>query len=96
MWTRIGGQAAAQEHIRRLGDCGRNSGQELVAYSTWPSLSSAEEEYYAIVTGAAEALAVQALAEELAGRCLSEFTQTRLTPRQWRLGVVWGNCDPSS
>ena len=29
------------------------------------SLSSAEAEYYAIVTGAAEALAVQALAEEL-------------------------------
>ena len=29
-------QAAAQEHIRRPGDRGRNSGQELVTYSTWP------------------------------------------------------------
>ena len=29
------GQAAAQEHIRRLGDRGRDRGQELVAYSTW-------------------------------------------------------------
>ena len=29
-------QAAAQEHIRRPGDRGRDSGQELVTYSTWP------------------------------------------------------------
>ena len=29
-------QAAAQEHIRRPGDRGRDGGQELVTYSTWP------------------------------------------------------------
>ena len=48
-------QAAAQEHIRRPGDRTQRG----------RSLSSAEAEYYAIVTGVAEALAVQALAEEM-------------------------------
>ena len=29
-------QVAGQEHIRRLGDRGRDSGPELVTNSTWP------------------------------------------------------------
>ena len=31
-----GGQAAAQEHIWRIGDRWRDGHQELVAFSTWP------------------------------------------------------------
>ena len=58
-------QAAAQEHIRRPGDRGGIAVMSWSRTQRGRSLSSAEAEYYTIVTGVAEALAVQALAEEV-------------------------------
>ena len=75
------GQAAAQEHSRRLGD------RASIVVKSWSrtqlgrSLSSAEAENYAIVAGATEALAAQALAEEM-GWKMSVSVHTGLVCRQ--------------
>ena len=79
-----------QEHIRRLGDRGRDGSQELVACSTWREPQLCLSEYYAIVTGASEALAVQALAEEM-GWKMSVRVDTDSSA-----AIVWGNYDTSS
>ena len=61
------------------------------------SLSSAEEQYYAIVTGVADALAVQALAEEMGWKMsVRVHTDSSCRERRWRLDVVWESCDTSS